>query len=156
MIRAPYVRGSSTSRAAARSLSEKTLARLERRVFDCIRRAGEVGRTDDELEVRCRLSHQTTSARRRALVRGGLVKDSGATRPTRSGRNASIWVLGKQDHVRPGARRSRRSARPSRTEMAEAFRYVDEIVRIGRSRGVEPTAPFRKLALWLRALLKDA
>ena len=53
------------------------------------------GFTDDELEVRLALLHQTASARRRALVQKGLIVDSGETRPTRSGRKATVWVLRK-------------------------------------------------------------
>jgi len=49
--------------------------------------------TDDELEVRLDLRHQTASACRRKLVQCDIVEATGDTRPTRSGRKATIWQL---------------------------------------------------------------
>ena len=65
----------------------------EARVATMAIQVGSEGFTDDELEVRLELLHQTASARRRALVQKGLLVDSGETRPTRSGRQATVWVL---------------------------------------------------------------
>lgn len=50
------------------------------------------GATDDEIERALRMRHQTASARRRELVKDGLIMASGRKRPTRSGRFATIWV----------------------------------------------------------------
>lgn len=47
--------------------------------------------TDDGLEVRLGLPHQTVSARRRGLVLEGWIRDSGRKDTTRSGRRAAIW-----------------------------------------------------------------
>lgn len=87
---APYVKHSPTSRAAAESV-EPQLARLERVVFGIIVAAGAYGATDDEIEIATKLPHQTASARRRGLVLGAYIRDSGETRPTRSGRKATVW-----------------------------------------------------------------
>lgn len=87
----PHVAGSDTSRAAAESM-EPHAGTLEAKVLIAIRAAGDEGHTDDELEQVLGLSHQTTSARRRALVIRCLVKDSGERRPTRSGRGATVWI----------------------------------------------------------------
>ena len=88
---APYVPGSETSIEAAHSIVP-SLQRLERRVLGVIEERGDLGATDDEIEVITGLAHQTASARRRALVLRGLVADSGLRRPTRSGRRATVWL----------------------------------------------------------------
>lgn len=86
----PFVRGSDTSKAAADSMAER-VTRLEAMVLDvldCL----EDGATDEEIDRCCRLS-RTLRPRRVALVRRGLVRDSGRTRVTTSGRRATVWVL---------------------------------------------------------------
>lgn len=90
---APYVSGSDTSQAAAESITAD-LPRLEALVYKLIATSGLQGRTDDELEAATQLAHQTISARRRSLVLKGRVCDSGQRRQTRSGRRATIWILG--------------------------------------------------------------
>lgn len=87
---APHVAGSETSREAAESI-KPDVGRLERLVLSVIRARGERGATDDEIELETGLRHQTASARRRGLVLKGLVISTDKTRPTRSGRNATIW-----------------------------------------------------------------
>ena len=89
----PHEAGSSTSVAAARSITG-AVGRLQALVLEVLVARGNIGATDDELEVRLGLKHQTVSARRRELVLKGLARNSGATRPTRSGRPAAVWVLG--------------------------------------------------------------
>ena len=86
---APYVKGSDTSQAAAVSVAPH-LPRLEAVVLLSVAKSG--GRTSDEVEVETGLPHQTVSARIRGLVQRGLLADSGARRPTRSGRGAAVWV----------------------------------------------------------------
>ena len=51
------------------------------------------GLSDDELEVQLDGRHQTISSARNRLVKKELVKPSGDTRPTRSGRKANVWWL---------------------------------------------------------------
>ncbi len=88
----PYVVGSDTSKEAAQSIA-KDLPRLESLVYGFIHRAGNVGRTTDEIEVLSDLVHQTASARVRGLVLKGRIRDSGMRRDTRSGRKATVWVV---------------------------------------------------------------
>lgn len=80
---------SPTSVAAAEAVAPK-VGRLRRVVLDCLR--GEPGGlTDEEVIDRTGLSPSTARPRRIELQRTGLVKDSGRTRKTRSGRLATVW-----------------------------------------------------------------
>jgi len=88
---APFVRGSDTSESAAEQAAPFRMS-LSNQVLAVIKRAGSHGVTDDEVEVRLDLRHQTASARRRELVLAGVIKDSGNRRPTRSGRQATVWT----------------------------------------------------------------
>jgi predicted ArsR family transcriptional regulator len=85
----PYVRGSDTSRDAAESMRPH-VSGLEADVLSCVKFFGDA--TCDELEERMGLAHQTASARLKGLADKGLIKDSGARRPTRSGRAARVYV----------------------------------------------------------------
>lgn len=87
---APAVRGSDTSEAAARSV-EPTAGSKRGTVLGLLRTFPE-GLTDEQIEVATGWRHQTVSARRRELVIGGFVEDSGLRRKTSSGREAAIWV----------------------------------------------------------------
>jgi hypothetical protein len=49
--------------------------------------------TDDELEQRMGMRHQTVSSCRRKCVIKEWVVPTGKKRPTRSGRNANVWEL---------------------------------------------------------------
>jgi hypothetical protein len=89
----PHEAGSDTSAEAARSILGG-IGRLQALVLEVLVARGNIGATDDELEVRLGLKHQTVSARRRELVLKGLARNSGSTRPTRSGRPAAVWILG--------------------------------------------------------------
>ena len=97
----PFVAGSETSREAAESIRD-LVAPLEARCFEMIclftRDRGD-GMTDKELEVAMILSHESASARRRGLVKKGLVRDSGAKKKNRSGRRAVLWVPGNQETI---------------------------------------------------------
>jgi len=77
-----------TSAAAAASISERALSRLESVVFQCL---AATPATCDQLEVRTGLPHQTVSARLRGLVLRGRIVEAGYTLPTRSGRQAIVW-----------------------------------------------------------------
>jgi hypothetical protein len=88
---APFETSSRTSREAAVLIAPHS-ATLRARVLTIIRNCGDQGATDDEIEVVTGLRHQTASARRRELVLGNFIKDSGRTRPTRSNRQATVWV----------------------------------------------------------------
>ena len=106
----PFNTGSTPSARAAASHTTEVTGALEARVHDLIRDAGERGSTDEELETAMGLAHQTISARRRGLVRKGFVVDSGRERPTRSGRSAVVWVLGRGTVV--DGRKLDKAARP--------------------------------------------
>jgi hypothetical protein len=80
-----------TSQQAAQEIAGVS-GRLRREVFLAIQRSGSEGCTDDELERRLEMRHQTASARRRELVLAGAVRWDGTKRITRSGRAARVWV----------------------------------------------------------------
>jgi DNA-binding Lrp family transcriptional regulator len=84
----PYVKSSDTSRDAAESMRPH-VSEIEQRVLAFVKLRA---RTCEELEEATGLSHQTASARLKGLADKGLIKDSGARRPTRSGRAARVYV----------------------------------------------------------------
>jgi hypothetical protein len=90
-VGAPYVVGSDTSEDAARSMVPH-LSRLEAELHALIIRSGPEGMTCDECEIVGEIIHQTCSARIRSLVKKNAIYDSGARRPTRSGRAARVYV----------------------------------------------------------------
>ena len=156
MSTAPFVPGSSTSQAAAQSLTSATLAHLERVVFEEIEKAGPLGCTDKELEDRCQLSHESTSARRRKLVEKGLVKDSGSKRKSPAGREVSIWVLGKENFVRPGPDQPMRHAKPSKKELETALAELRQLMRAMQATGsYVPSPAFVKFGKWVVDLAGD-
>ena len=86
--RAPSVRGSATSAAAADSLGGATLNRLHRLVLQYLRDHGPA--TDEEIAAGLSMNPSTARPRRIELVRRGMVVEAG-TRKTASKRNASAW-----------------------------------------------------------------
>jgi DNA-binding Lrp family transcriptional regulator len=80
--------GTDTSRDAAESMRPH-VSEIEQRVLAFVKLRA---RTCEELEEATGLSHQTASARLKGLADKGLIKDSGARRPTRSGRAARVYV----------------------------------------------------------------
>lgn len=92
--RAPHVRGSATSAAAAASLTPETLGSLQRRVFEFIRDRGEEGATDEECQRELGMNPSTQRPRRGELADAGLIVESG-TRLTSSRRRATVWRAAK-------------------------------------------------------------
>jgi len=90
-LKAPYARGSDTSKEAAESI-EPASGTLRARVLGLIRANGTYGMTCDEVEAVSQLTHQTASARINELMRLGAIVDSGRRRKTRSHRKATVWV----------------------------------------------------------------
>lgn len=88
---APYQRHSETSREAAEAI-EPDLAGLRGRVLAFIRQCGDKGATDDEQQVALAMNPSTQRPRRIELWRKDLVRRTQETRPTRSGRKASVWI----------------------------------------------------------------
>ncbi len=61
-------------------------------VYGAVLASGQDGLTDEEGERQTGLRVQSYTARRNGLARDGLVRDSGRTRRTTSGREAIVWV----------------------------------------------------------------
>lgn len=101
----PYVPGSATSKAAAYSMLP-IAGTMRARVFDVIK-AGVDGATDEEIEIALGGKHQSVSARRRELVLGGHIVDSGRTRINKSGRDSTVWI-----EPRAGAKMITTDAKP--------------------------------------------
>lgn len=88
---APYQPHSATSREAATKIRPKAET-LRATVLDVIEFSGTYGRTDTEIQDILRLEGSTQRPRRVELLRAGLIRDSGRTRATASGRQATVWV----------------------------------------------------------------
>lgn len=74
---------------------ESRLSELQLKIYDLIRSAGWDGKTVDELEVLTEKPHQSVSARVNELENykpKPLIERRAAQRPTRSGRQAFIFV----------------------------------------------------------------
>lgn len=89
----PFQAHSDTSRAAAESLPTSSTATQRMRVLDCIREAGSRGRTDCEIQDLLGMQGNTQRPRRLELLDRGLIRNSGETRKTSSGRKAAVWVV---------------------------------------------------------------
>src|SRR5262245_66598522 len=87
----PFVLDSETSREAAESMVTHAPA-LRHLIAAEFLRAGVVGFTNDELEAKLGIKHQTLSARVRELVLERTVTETDRTRLTRSGRKAIVKV----------------------------------------------------------------
>jgi hypothetical protein len=81
---------STNSIAAAENLA-RHIGPLHSRVLAYLRSV-RAGATDEELMDGTGIAPNTLRPRRRELQIMGRVKDSGATRPTKSGRKAVVWV----------------------------------------------------------------
>ena len=80
----------STSQEANQAVDKHTLRnRVFQVLLDYSRRGG---LTCDELEQELGLTHQSCSPRLTELSEICWIYDSGARRPTRSGRNAIVWL----------------------------------------------------------------
>jgi hypothetical protein len=76
--------------AASQILAEQP--RMQREVLKAILNAGFVGVTDEQICDETGLRESTARARRVELVASGLVIKTDRTRPTRSGRQATVWT----------------------------------------------------------------
>jgi len=88
---APYQPDSDTSREAAERI-EPDIASLRGQVLAYLRDCGDCGATDEEMQDMLAMNPSTQRPRRIELRDAGFVRDSGATRETRSGRNAVVWI----------------------------------------------------------------
>jgi hypothetical protein len=87
----PFQKHSFTSLEAAREIagSEET---LRRRVYEHLRDCGDRGATDLEMQADLSMIGSTERPRRVRLVELCLIRDSGRTRLTPSGRQSVVWV----------------------------------------------------------------
>ena len=86
---------SPTSVAAAKSI-KKSIGPSHRRILEILAWMpwnDDGGWTDEEMQDHLDMGANTQRPRRCELVALGKIKDSGKTRPTRSGRDAVVWVL---------------------------------------------------------------
>jgi hypothetical protein len=142
----PHEADSDTSEQAAQDIRPHA-GRLRSLVLSAIRDAGRRGCTDEELEDRLRLPHQTVSARRRELVLRGWVRDSGARRRNpRSGRSAAVWVAGLASAVEMAPRPAIK--KPSSREIEDALAEIRLLLRAQRR---PPSPALVAVGQWLRA-----
>lgn len=79
------------SAAAAAAIKPDT-SRLRGEVLKFITAQGIAGATDEEIQLALGMSGNTERPRRRELEERGAIRESGAKRPTASGRKAAVWV----------------------------------------------------------------
>ena len=91
-INAIAAQNHSTNSNAAAENSAPHIGSLHSRVLSYLCQA-QAGATDEELMDGTGIAPNTLRPRRRELQIMGRVKDSGATRPTKSGRKAVVWVV---------------------------------------------------------------
>ena len=87
----PFQRHSETSREASISIYPR-VGTQRRIVLDYLRQRGDLGATDDEMQVALDMNPSTQRPRRVELERGELVVKTAMTRPTRAGRKAAVYV----------------------------------------------------------------
>lgn len=93
-----YAPTSATSKAAADAVEGK-VTQQQQRVLNYLRSLpGNIGATDDAIETDLNLINGGR-ARRFELVKKGLVIDSGTTRLTDQGQQATVWKLAPEGHV---------------------------------------------------------
>ena len=80
-----------TSHAAAQRQTGEQISKSHRLVLDLLR-ANPGGLTDFELATRTGKKQTSIGVRRGELVRMGLVRNSGLTRPSDTGSDAAVWV----------------------------------------------------------------
>jgi hypothetical protein len=97
---APYQRHSETSREAAEAIEPRAV-KLREQVRCFLLSCGPAGATDEEMQICLEMNPNTQRPRRRELVLGGAVIDSGKTRNTKSGRKAVVWVGAKWGRSEP-------------------------------------------------------
>jgi predicted ArsR family transcriptional regulator len=85
----PAQRHSRTSCEAALSISESQVERDRQAILRYLRLS--YGATDAELCAALNKDGNTIRPRRGSLVKDGLVRDSGRTHTTASGRDATVW-----------------------------------------------------------------
>lgn len=90
--KAPAVRHSPTSVAAAESITPEAMTDGQRKVYQFIAAQGGHGATDEECQLRIPMDANTQRPRRRELEDKGVIFSDG-TRKTRSNKSAAVWKL---------------------------------------------------------------
>jgi hypothetical protein len=90
-IGVPYQSHSETSFNAATEITGK-IPTLRHQVLSYICTRHSFGATDEEIQIALNMNPSTQRPRRIELVNMNMVRDSGLTRKTTSGRNAVVWV----------------------------------------------------------------
>ncbi len=88
----PAANWSRTSRLAAHAIRESAPT-LRARVLDYVASRGVHGATNDEIVAGVGMLLQSVCARTNELWAVGLIRDSGRTRASRSGRSARVWEV---------------------------------------------------------------
>ncbi len=88
---APFQKHSSTSKGAAIALSESRRATLRALVLRYLLVIGDIGATDEQIQIFLHMNGNTERPRRCELLEAGLIADSGARRLTKSGLYAVVW-----------------------------------------------------------------
>jgi hypothetical protein len=89
---APFQRHSETSLRAAGEITPY-LSNLQQRVYDMLLQCGPLGATDEDMQRFLNMNPSSQRPRRIELVAKGLVIDTGKTRKTRAGRQATVWKV---------------------------------------------------------------
>lgn len=91
VMRAPAQAHSATSLMAAFEIEPKA-GTLRGAVLAHLRGCGALGATDEQIQVALDMNPSTQRPRRIELVKAELVYDSGRTRKTVSGHQATVWL----------------------------------------------------------------
>lgn len=87
----PATNGTPTSNEAA-SRIEPIAGTLRAAVLDYIRACGEIGATDEEMQIALEMNPSTQRPRRQELEKLGLILRTSRARPTKSGCKAIVFV----------------------------------------------------------------
>ena len=87
----PYQQHSETSREAAVAIAPD-MGTLRGKVYAYIQQCGDDGATDEEIQSALEMNPSTERPRRIELCAMRLVRDSGRSQLTRSGRRAVVWI----------------------------------------------------------------
>lgn len=124
-----------TSLAAAESI-RSTLGEKAGQIYGLLMDRANVhrGLTADEIEVTTKMRNQTLTARIRGLVLDGLAFDSGQVRPTRTGRDAIVW-MGRDRAVPPanGGHKPQQAGQVAAAVKHERARVLLEFTKLAES-----------------------
>lgn len=85
--------GTRTSVIAAESITRNYTEQLRADILAFLRRRPALGATADEIEMLMEIPGNTLRPRLVEMRRRSLIRDSGQTRRTRTGRPAAVWVV---------------------------------------------------------------